>query len=175
MTRLRAVRRLTAAERAKDRAQLAAGADPLAVDGYDDVPAGRDLLATDGDLSRAGADTRLLGAVGGVHHQKPVLARAQAELLPGGLADLGQRDGGHPEQWVAVAAGLDQLRTDALGELVRARGWTLEQVAAGIKRSVGYVSKRVRVFEDPVLREAIAGDSRPQVDPSRTEPNNPTP
>jgi ParB family transcriptional regulator, chromosome partitioning protein len=45
---------------------------------------------------------------------------------------------------------------DALGELVRARGWTLEQVAAGIKRSVGYVSKRVRVFEDPVLREAVS-------------------
>jgi ParB family chromosome partitioning protein len=44
---------------------------------------------------------------------------------------------------------------DALGELIRARGWTLEQVAAGIKRSVGYVSKRVRVFEDPALRDAI--------------------
>src|SRR5690242_13867935 len=44
---------------------------------------------------------------------------------------------------------------DALGELIRARGWTLEQVAAGIKRSVGYVSKRVRVFEDPALREAV--------------------
>jgi ParB/RepB/Spo0J family partition protein len=44
---------------------------------------------------------------------------------------------------------------DALGELIRARGWTLEQVAAGIKRSLGYVSKRVRVFEDPALREAV--------------------
>jgi ParB family transcriptional regulator, chromosome partitioning protein len=44
---------------------------------------------------------------------------------------------------------------DALGELVRARGWTLEQVATGIKRSIGYVSKRVRVFEDPALREAV--------------------
>jgi ParB/RepB/Spo0J family partition protein len=44
---------------------------------------------------------------------------------------------------------------DALGELIRARGWTLEQVAAGIKRSVGYVSKRVRVFEDPALRAAV--------------------
>jgi len=31
----------------------------------------------------------------------------------------------------------------------------LEQVAAGIKRSIGYVSKRVRVFEDPALREAV--------------------
>src|ERR1051326_2244333 len=44
---------------------------------------------------------------------------------------------------------------DALGELIRARGWTLEQVAAGIKRPVGYVSKRVRVFEDPALRAAV--------------------
>jgi ParB/RepB/Spo0J family partition protein len=45
---------------------------------------------------------------------------------------------------------------DALRELVRTRGWTLQQLAAALKRSVGYVSKRVRVFEDPVLREAIA-------------------
>jgi ParB/RepB/Spo0J family partition protein len=44
---------------------------------------------------------------------------------------------------------------DALGELVRARGWTLEQVAAGVKRSVAYVSKRLRVFADPILREAV--------------------
>jgi ParB family transcriptional regulator, chromosome partitioning protein len=45
---------------------------------------------------------------------------------------------------------------DALGELIRTRGWTLQQVADSVKRSVGYVSKRVRVFEDPLLREAIA-------------------
>jgi ParB-like chromosome segregation protein Spo0J len=44
---------------------------------------------------------------------------------------------------------------DALGELIRTRGWTLQQVADGIKRSVAYVSKRIRVFEDPVLRRAI--------------------
>lgn len=44
---------------------------------------------------------------------------------------------------------------DALTELVRTRGWTLEQVAAALKRSVAFVSKRVRVFEDPVLRDAI--------------------
>ena len=44
---------------------------------------------------------------------------------------------------------------DALTELVRTRGWTLEQVAAALKRSVAFVSKRVRVFEDPVLREAV--------------------
>jgi ParB family chromosome partitioning protein len=44
---------------------------------------------------------------------------------------------------------------DALGELIRTRGWTMQQVADGIKRSMAYVSKRVRVFEDAVLRQAI--------------------
>jgi ParB family chromosome partitioning protein len=44
---------------------------------------------------------------------------------------------------------------DALGELTRTRGWTLQQVAGTIKRSVAYVSKRVRLFEDALLRDAI--------------------
>jgi ParB/RepB/Spo0J family partition protein len=44
---------------------------------------------------------------------------------------------------------------DALGELVRTRGWTLEQVAEAVKRSPAYVSKRVRLFEDPALRDAV--------------------
>ncbi len=44
---------------------------------------------------------------------------------------------------------------DALGELVRTRGWTLDQVAEAVKRSPAYVSKRVRLFEDPALREAV--------------------
>jgi ParB family chromosome partitioning protein len=44
---------------------------------------------------------------------------------------------------------------DALVELVRSRGWTLDQVAEAVKRSPGYISKRVRVFEDPALREAV--------------------
>jgi ParB family chromosome partitioning protein len=50
---------------------------------------------------------------------------------------------------------------DALGELVRTRGWTLQQVADALKRSVAYVSKRVRVFEDPRLREAVAEQNLP--------------
>jgi ParB family transcriptional regulator, chromosome partitioning protein len=50
---------------------------------------------------------------------------------------------------------------DALGELVRTRGWTLQQVADAIKRSVGYVSRRVRIFEDPELREAITQHGLP--------------
>jgi ParB/RepB/Spo0J family partition protein len=50
---------------------------------------------------------------------------------------------------------------DALGELIRTRGWSVHQVAHSVKRSVGYVSKRVRVFEDPLLREAIASQGLP--------------
>ena len=50
---------------------------------------------------------------------------------------------------------------DALGKLIRTRGWTLHQVADSVKRSVAYVSKRVRVFEDPLLREAIANQGLP--------------
>jgi ParB family chromosome partitioning protein len=44
---------------------------------------------------------------------------------------------------------------DAFGELIRTRGWTVQQVADSVKRSVAYVSKRVRVFDDPLLRAAI--------------------
>ena len=50
---------------------------------------------------------------------------------------------------------------DALGELVRTRGWTLEQVAEAVKRSPGYVSKRVRLFEDPELRDAVVNHGLP--------------
>jgi ParB/RepB/Spo0J family partition protein len=50
---------------------------------------------------------------------------------------------------------------DALIELVRTRGWSLEQVATALKRSVAYVSKRVRVFEDPLLREAVVQGGLP--------------
>ena len=50
---------------------------------------------------------------------------------------------------------------DAFGELIRTRGWTLQQVADSVKRSVGYVSKRVRVFEDPRLRRAITQQGLP--------------
>jgi ParB family chromosome partitioning protein len=45
---------------------------------------------------------------------------------------------------------------NAFGELIRTRGWTVQQVADSVKRSVAYVSKRVRVFDDPQLRAAIA-------------------
>jgi ParB family chromosome partitioning protein len=50
---------------------------------------------------------------------------------------------------------------DALGELIRTRGWTLQQVAGTIKRSLGYVSKRVRLFEDALLRDAVVDGGMP--------------
>jgi ParB-like chromosome segregation protein Spo0J len=50
---------------------------------------------------------------------------------------------------------------DALGELIRTRGWTLQQVAGTIKRSLGYVSKRVRLFEDALLRDAVVDRDMP--------------
>jgi ParB family chromosome partitioning protein len=43
----------------------------------------------------------------------------------------------------------------ALEALVRERGWSTRQVAAAVKRSAAYVSKRLRVFEDPVLSELV--------------------
>jgi ParB family chromosome partitioning protein len=44
---------------------------------------------------------------------------------------------------------------DALADLIRTRGWTTRQVAEAIKRSAAYVSKRLRVFEDPLLGPAV--------------------
>jgi ParB/RepB/Spo0J family partition protein len=50
---------------------------------------------------------------------------------------------------------------DAFGELIRTRGWTIQQVSDAVKRSLAYISKRVRVFEDPTLREAITSRGLP--------------
>jgi ParB family transcriptional regulator, chromosome partitioning protein len=44
---------------------------------------------------------------------------------------------------------------DALADLVRTRRWTTRQVAQAIKRSAAYVSKRLRVFEDPLLSPPV--------------------
>ena len=44
---------------------------------------------------------------------------------------------------------------DALADLIRTRHWTTRQVAEAIKRSAAYVSKRLRVFEDPVLSPVV--------------------
>jgi ParB family chromosome partitioning protein len=43
----------------------------------------------------------------------------------------------------------------ALEVLVREHGWSTRQVAAAVKRSQGYVSKRLRVFEDVVLAPLV--------------------
>jgi ParB/RepB/Spo0J family partition protein len=45
--------------------------------------------------------------------------------------------------------------SDALAELVRTRNWSTRQVADAVKRSQAYVSKRIRVFEDPLLRPVV--------------------
>ncbi len=45
---------------------------------------------------------------------------------------------------------------DALAELVRARNWSTHQVADAINRSQAYVSKRIRVFDDELLRPAVS-------------------
>jgi ParB family chromosome partitioning protein len=44
---------------------------------------------------------------------------------------------------------------EALAELVRARNWSTHQVADAINRSQAYVSKRLRVFDDELLRPAV--------------------
>ena len=41
--------------------------------------------------------------------------------------------------------------SQALEVLVRERGWSTRQVAAAVKRSQSYVSRRLRVFDDPVV------------------------
>src|SRR5262245_62052463 len=46
----------------------------------------------------------------------------------------------------------------ALETLVRERGWSTREVAAAVKRSPAYVSKRLRVFEDPVLAELVVAN-----------------
>jgi ParB family chromosome partitioning protein len=43
----------------------------------------------------------------------------------------------------------------ALEVLVRERGWTTRQVGEAIKRSPMYVSRRLRVFDDPVLAPLV--------------------
>jgi ParB family chromosome partitioning protein len=46
----------------------------------------------------------------------------------------------------------------ALEVLVREHGWSTRQVAAAISRSQAFVSKRLRVFDDPALGPAVLGN-----------------
>ncbi len=48
-----------------------------------------------------------------------------------------------------------------LAGLMRRNGWSTREVAHAIKRSQTYVSKRVRVYEDPVLRRAVLDHGLP--------------
>lgn len=49
----------------------------------------------------------------------------------------------------------------ALEVLVRERGWSTRQVGEAVKRSAMYVSRRLRVFDDPVLAPLVLGDQLP--------------
>jgi ParB family chromosome partitioning protein len=53
---------------------------------------------------------------------------------------------------------LPREESEALARLIRRRGWTTRQVAASIKRSQAYVSKRLRIYEDRSLRALILRD-----------------
>jgi len=55
----------------------------------------------------------------------------------------------------------DAEEADALIRLVREMGCEMKEVAAQAGRSEAYVSKRVRVFEDPVLRRAVEAGQIP--------------
>src|SRR6266508_6272487 len=48
---------------------------------------------------------------------------------------------------------------EALEVLVRERGMSTRQVAEAVKRSASYVSRRLRVFEDPVLAPLVLQDA----------------
>jgi ParB family chromosome partitioning protein len=50
---------------------------------------------------------------------------------------------------------------EALGVLVRERKWSVRKVAEAIKRDHLYVSRRLRVFEDPVLRQPVLKQRMP--------------
>jgi ParB family transcriptional regulator, chromosome partitioning protein len=50
---------------------------------------------------------------------------------------------------------------EALGALVRERKWSVRKVAEAIKRDHLYVSRRLRVFEDPVLRQPVLEQRMP--------------
>jgi ParB family chromosome partitioning protein len=50
---------------------------------------------------------------------------------------------------------------EALGRLVRERRWTTRQVAAAIHRSQPYVSRRLRVYGDKVLRPLVLDNRLP--------------
>jgi hypothetical protein len=43
--------------------------------------------------------------------------------------------------------------------LLRERGWTTRQVADEVQRSPAYVSKRLRVFENPVLAHSVLAET----------------
>jgi ParB family chromosome partitioning protein len=76
------------------------------------------------------------------------------------------RGAGHDEAYVLML--VENLQRDdlspreearALEVLLRERRWTTRQVAAAVRRSAAYVSKRLRVFEDPILGPLVLNQS----------------
>jgi ParB/RepB/Spo0J family partition protein len=76
----------------------------------------------------------------------PAVVRSDAQLQAPvlGLVENLQRRNLQPTEEAA-----------ALEALVRVRGWTTREVAEAVKRSQAYVSKRLRVFEDPLMAPAV--------------------
>jgi ParB family transcriptional regulator, chromosome partitioning protein len=76
------------------------------------------------------------------------------------------RGAGHDEAYVLML--VENLQRDdlspreearALEVLLRERRWTTREVASAVRRSPAYVSKRLRVFEDPVLGPLVLNQS----------------
>jgi ParB family chromosome partitioning protein len=136
-----------------------------------DVP-GRPTRRQLGDIDALAESMRDYGL------QQPISVRAVGDryALTSGLRRL---TAARTLQWSAITAFVRSVNADeaylldlienlqredlspeeeanAFGELIRTRGWTVQQVADSVKRSVAFVSKRVRVFDDPLLRAAIA-------------------
>jgi ParB/RepB/Spo0J family partition protein len=104
------------------------------------------LRETDGQYEVVAGHRRLAAAQSLGWSKIPALVRVaaadEAYLLT--LIENLQRDDLTPRE-----------QSRALEALVRERGWSTRQVAAAVKRSAAYVSKRLRVFEDPVLSELV--------------------
>src|SRR5262249_11793267 len=97
--------------------QIAARGHGLAVDRDDDVAAGEDLLTPNLHAATARLDAGHLRAGRYLLDQQAFLRRAQAQLLLGLRAQVGQRDTRHADLRVAVAAVLNELGDDAFDDV----------------------------------------------------------
>jgi ParB-like chromosome segregation protein Spo0J len=93
---------------------------------------------------------------------QPRAARKQFRSMPSAKQARAQRDAAEDEAYLLTL--VENLQRQdlspreeslALEVLVRERGWSTRQVAAAIERSQAYVSKRLRIFEDPSIGPAV--------------------